>query len=200
MQEASLLLGRLVLVDASRHVLPSLLLLLALLLQSEYLLARVGLSDRREHLLVRGLLVFDGGDQQVFVLLGEGFDESLVRRLRRLPNHIRLLMLQPPPLLLLDRLRLLGLTFLVLGGLESVEGHVARHLVGEVKLAQRQLLCVVAVVSPVVLDDRDLDVAPVRTVVGCLSLARAERDQLVGVHLVLNLGCRGRDPSRSPDA
>ena len=79
MQEASLLLGRLILVDASGHVLPSLLLLLALLLQSEYLLARVGLSDRREDLLVRGLLLFDGGDQQVFVLLGEGFDESLVR-------------------------------------------------------------------------------------------------------------------------
>ena len=79
MQEASLLLGRLILVDASGHVLPSLLLLLALLLQSEYLLARVGLRDRREDLLVRGLLLFDGGDQQVFVLLGEGFDESLVR-------------------------------------------------------------------------------------------------------------------------
>ena len=78
MQEASLLLGRLILVHASGHVLPS-LLLLALLLQSEYLLARVGLSDRREDLLVRGLLLSDGGDQQVFVLLGEGFDESLVR-------------------------------------------------------------------------------------------------------------------------
>ena len=109
-------------------------------------------------------------------------------------------MLQPPPLLLLDCLRLLSLTFLVLGGLEPVEGHVARHLVREVELAQRELLCVVANLAPVVLDDRDLHVALIRTVIGRLSLARAERDQLVGVHLVLNLGCRGRDPSGSPDA
>ena len=109
-------------------------------------------------------------------------------------------MLQPPPLLLLDRLRLLGPTFLVLGGLESVEGHVARHLVREVELAQRQLLCVVANLAPVVLDDGDLHVALVRAVIGRLSLARAERDQLVGVHLVLNLGCRGGDPSSGPDA
>ena len=109
-------------------------------------------------------------------------------------------MLQPPPLLLLDCLRLLSLTFLVLGGLETVEGHVARHLVREVELAQRELLCVVANLAPVVLDDRDLHVALVRTVIGRLSLARAERDQLVGIHLVVNLGCRGRDPSGSPHA